>query len=129
MALSHYMCPVSPVSAQVVGGIVCLILEMATLSPSKHCRSNIRLAVEEDLHGRTYGSRDVSAPSCPINVDVLAFLVRVVGVFWLDSERVRTEVITLCLQQVGRQVFSTVSIVETQSSAEGRCGNSPESAL
>lgn len=78
---------------------------------------------------KTYGGRNVAAPSCPVDVNILALLVCLVGVFWLDPEGVCTEVITLCLQQVGGQVLGTVTVVEAEGGAESRGGNSPESTL
>lgn len=62
-------------------------------------------------------------------MDVLALLVCLVGELRLDPEGVRAEVITLCLQQVGGQVPGAVSVVEAESGAECRCGNTPESTL
>ena len=76
-----------------------------------------------------YRCRNVSTPSGPVDVDVLALLVCLVGELWLDPEGVRSEVITLCLQEIGGQVLRPVSIVEAQSGAEGGCGNAPESTL
>ena len=75
------------------------------------------------------GGRNVATPSCPVDVDVLALLVLLVGVFRLDAEGVGTEVVTLGLQQVGGQVLGAVAVVEGQSGAESRCGNTPESTL
>lgn len=62
-------------------------------------------------------------------MDVLALLVRLIGVFWLDPEGMCAEVITLCLQQIGRKVLCAVSVVETESGAESGSGDAPESAL
>lgn len=81
-----------------------------------------------DLH-ETYRSRDVSTPSGPVDVDVLALLVGLVGVLGLDPEGVGTEVVTLRLQQVGGQVLGAVSVVEAESGAESRGGDTPESTL
>jgi hypothetical protein len=75
------------------------------------------------------GGRNVATPSCPVDVDVLALLVLLVGVFGLDAECVGTEVVTLSLQQVGGQVLGTVTVVEAERGAESRCGNTPEGAL
>ena len=75
------------------------------------------------------GGRNVSTPSCPVDVDVLALLVLLVGVFGLDAEGVGTEVVTLGLQQVGGQVLGTVTVVEAEGGAESGCGDTPKSTL
>ena len=62
-------------------------------------------------------------------MDVLALLVCLVGVLWLDPERVCSEVVALGLQQVGGQVLCAVSVVKAESSAESGSGNTPESTL
>ena len=41
------------------------------------------------------GGGNVATPSCPVDVDVLALLVLLVGEFGLDAEGVGTEVVTL----------------------------------
>lgn len=62
-------------------------------------------------------------------MDVLPLLVLVVGALRLDPERVRAKVVTLCLQQVGREILRAVTIVEAESSAESGSRNTPESTL
>lgn len=62
-------------------------------------------------------------------MDVLALLVLLASVLWLDPEGVGAEVITLCLEEVGREVLCAVSVVEAESSAESRSGDTPEGAL
>ena len=62
-------------------------------------------------------------------MDVLALRVVVVGALGLDAEGVGTEVITLGLQQVGREVPGAVTVVEAEGGAEGRGGDAPESAV
>lgn len=52
-------------------------------------------------------------------MDVLANRVLVGSSLGLDSEGVGTEVVTLGLQQVGRQVLSAVTVEPRQSSGEG----------
>ena len=74
-------------------------------------------------------SRDVSTPSGPVDVDVLTLLVGLVGELGLDPEGVGTEVVTLRLQQVGGEVLGAVSVVEAQSGAESRGGDTPEGTL
>lgn len=56
-------------------------------------------------------------------MDVLAFLVLLVGILGLDEESVGTEVVTLSLEQVGGQILGAVSIKESQCSAERRHRN------
>lgn len=62
-------------------------------------------------------------------MDVLALGVLAAGVLGLDPERVRTEVVTLSLEQVRRQVLGAVAVEEAERSAEGRSGDTPESTL
>ena len=62
-------------------------------------------------------------------MDVLTLGEVVVGVLRLDAEGVSTEVVTLGLQQVGREALGTVSVVEAESSAEGRSRNTPQGDL
>lgn len=66
------------------------------------------------------GGRHVSTTTSPVDVDMLACLVLLVGVFGLDQEGVGTEVITLSLKQVGGQILGAVTIEEGQSGAECR---------
>lgn len=75
------------------------------------------------------GGGNVSSPSGPIDVDVVTNLVGVVGVLRLDPEGVGTEVITLSLEEVGREVLGAVTVVEGEGSAESGSGNTPESTL
>lgn len=67
--------------------------------------------------------------SSPVNVDILALRVVLVGVLGLDAEGMRTEVVTLSLQQVGRKVGAAVSVVEAEGSAEGRHWKTPQGSL
>ena len=60
---------------------------------------------------------------------VLALWVLLAGIFRLDPESMGTEVVSLSLQQVRREVFGAISIVEAQSCAESWCGNTPERTL
>lgn len=69
------------------------------------------------------GSRHVSTTASPVDVVVFANLELVVGILGLDQESVSTEVITLGLEKVGRQILGAVTVEEGQSSAEGRHGN------
>ncbi len=65
--------------------------------------------------------RHVAATASPVDVSVCSFWVVLVGVFWLDYEGVGTEVISLSLQQVGRQILGPVAVEEGQGGAESRC--------
>jgi hypothetical protein len=62
-------------------------------------------------------------------MDVLVDRVLIVGKFRLDTEGVGPEVVTLSLQQVRRKILGSVSIVEAQSSAESRGGDTPKGTL
>jgi hypothetical protein len=107
-----------------------LSVQVMDISLFMRCKSDFKvsLPVLQKLT-MTYRSRDVATPSGPVDVDVLALLVLLAGVFWLDPEGVCAEVITLRLEQVGGQVLSTVSVVEAERGAESGCGDTPESTL
>ena len=62
-------------------------------------------------------------------MDVLALGVLLAGVLGLDAEGVGTEVVTLGLKHVGGEVLGAVTVVEGQSGAEGRGGDTPEGTL
>ena len=53
-------------------------------------------------------------------MNILAFWVFLVGKLWLDLEGVGTKVIPLCLEQICREIFSTISIKPAESGAESR---------
>lgn len=74
-------------------------------------------------------STDIAAAAGPVDVDVFAFWVLFAGKLWLDEEGVGAEVVTLSLEEVGRQVLSAEAVVEGQSGAEGWHGNTPLSTL
>lgn len=93
------------------------------------CMSIAQLEIEVDRGSVTHRSRDVSSPSSPVDVDVLALLVLLVGELWLDPEGVCTKVITLRLEKVGGEVLGAVTVVEAESSAERRSWDTPESTL
>lgn len=57
---------------------------------------------------------------------VVALRVLVVSEFRLDLECVGAKIISLCLQEVRRQVFGTVPIVEAQSRAERWSWDTPQ---
>lgn len=69
-----------------------------------------------------------TAPS-PILVAVRALGVLLVGKLRLDLESVGTEVVTLGLKQIGGQVLRPVTVVEGQSGAESRSGETPDGGL
>lgn len=52
-----------------------------------------------------------------------------VSVFRLDLEGMGAEVITLGLEQVGREILRAVSVIEAQGRTESWCGNAPFGAL
>ena len=53
---------------------------------------------------------NVTTTTSPVNVDILALLVLLIRKLGLDLEGMRTEVITLRLEQVGGQVLGTVTV-------------------
>jgi len=71
----------------------------------------------------------VTTTAGPVDVDVLALGEVLVGILGLDAEGVGTEVVTLGLQQVGREVLGAVAVVEAEGSAEGRERDTPEGRL
>ena len=68
-------------------------------------------------------SRDISATSSPVDVDVLTLGVSLARILRLDDEGVSTEVISLSLQKIGRQILGAVAVKECKSCAESRSGN------
>lgn len=73
--------------------------------------------------------RHVTATAGPVDVDVLALGVLLVGELGLDAEGVGTEVVTLGLEKVGGEVGGAVTVVEGQSAAEAGCGDTPLGTL
>lgn len=59
-------------------------------------------------------------------MNVLPLRILLARVLWLDSERVSTKVIPLCLKQIGRKVLGAVAIKEAESSTKGWRGNPPQ---
>lgn len=51
-------------------------------------------------------------------MDILAFWIFLAGIFRLDLEGVGSEVISLCLKQVGRQVLCAIAVKPAEGSAE-----------
>ena len=75
------------------------------------------------------GGGDVTTTSGPVDVNVLALWVLVVGELWLDVESVGTEVVTLGLEKVGWKVLGPVTVKEGKSGGEARSWDTPESTL
>lgn len=74
-------------------------------------------------------SRNITATAGPVDVNVLALWVLLAGVFWLDAESVGTEVITLCLEEVGWEVLCPEAVVKGQSGGESWSWDTPEGTL
>lgn len=75
------------------------------------------------------GGRDVATTTSPVDVDVLTLGVLGVGSLRLDTESVSTEVITLSLEKVGREILGAVSIKPRQGSREGGCRDTEKGSL
>lgn len=75
------------------------------------------------------GGRDVAATAGPVDVNVLASVVLVIGGFRLDTESVSAEVVALGLEEVGRQVLGSVAVEPRQGSGEGRSRDTKLSGL
>jgi hypothetical protein len=61
--------------------------------------------------------------------DIFAGLESLVFFAWQDLEGVGTKVVTLSLEEVGRDNLAPVTVEEGQCSAEGGCGDTPEDGL
>lgn len=72
---------------------------------------------------------DRSTAPGPVLVAVGALRVLLVGELRLDLESVGTEVVTLGLEQVGGEILRPVTVVEGQSGAESRSGETPDGGL
>ncbi len=73
--------------------------------------------------------RHVTASARPIDVIILVFRILLASILRLDPKCVSTEVVSLGLQQVCREVFRAVPIIPAESSAESGRGYSPQRAL
>ena len=60
-------------------------------------------------------------------MNVFAYGILVVGVLWLNSKGMGTEIISLSLKKIGREVFRSITIVEAEGGAESGRGNTPKS--
>jgi hypothetical protein len=74
-------------------------------------------------------SGNATASSCPVEVDVGALFVLLISILRLDPKGMGTEVIALGLQQIGRAVSGTVTIVEAQGGAKSGHRDATERAL
>ncbi|KAI7288172.1 6-phosphogluconate dehydrogenase, decarboxylating [Hortaea werneckii] len=93
----------------------------STYNVSRHCRDCIRWSLAaHPLFTQIRRNFDV---------DVLALRVGLAGELRLDAEGVGTEVVTLGLQDVGREVLGAEAVVEGKGGGEGRSRDTPESAL
>ncbi len=75
------------------------------------------------------GGRHITASARPVDMDVFALRVLLASKFGLDAESVRAKVVALGLEEIRRQVLATITIIEAESSAEGRQWNAPQRAL
>lgn len=60
-------------------------------------------------------------------MNILGLRILLAGVFWLDFEGMSTKVISLGLKKIGREIFSSISVVEAKGGAERWGGNTPKS--
>jgi hypothetical protein len=93
---------------------------------SRHSSSIVVSYLRLSVVGR---GGNVTTTAGPVDVDVLADGVLVVGELGLDLEGVGTEVIALGLEEVGGEVLGTVTVVERQGGAEAGSGDTPLGAL
>jgi hypothetical protein len=73
--------------------------------------------------------RNVTTASSPVDVDVLASLKSGVLFSGEDTEGVGTEVVTLSLEDIGRNDLAPITIQEGKGRREGRSGDTPEDGL
>jgi len=73
--------------------------------------------------------RHVATATGPVDVDVFAGLKLGVFLSGEDTESVGTEVVTLSLEDIGRNDLAPVTVQEGESCREGRGGNTPENCL
>jgi len=82
----------------------------------------------DDLSVITGGSNRATATS-PVDMNVFAVLKLGVLFSGEDAEGVGTEVVTLSLDNVGRDDLAPVPVQEGESSRESRSGDAPENGL
>jgi len=75
------------------------------------------------------GSGNIASAASPVYVDILAISVLLVGSLGLDAESVSSEVITLGLQKVGREVLCPVAVEPRKRAGESGCGNTEQGSL
>jgi len=73
--------------------------------------------------------RNVATASGPVDVNVLASLKLRVLFSGEDTEGVGTEVVTLSLEDIGRNDLAPVTVQECEGSRKGRSGDTPENGL
>ena len=73
--------------------------------------------------------RHIATPPSPIDVVVLALRIFVICVLWFNSESMSSEVISLGLQEVGRQILGSITVIEAKRGAECRCRDTPQCAF
>ena len=73
--------------------------------------------------------RDLTTSARPVDMIVLADGILFRGMFRLDPESVGAKVVSLRLQQVRRQIFCSVPIVEAERGAERRRWDTPQSTF
>jgi len=87
------------------------------------------VATDGDDSGVITGGRNVTTASSPVDVNVLVGLEFGVLLSGKDTEGVGAEVITLSLQDVGRDDLASVTVQEGESRRESRSWNTPENGL
>ena len=75
------------------------------------------------------GRRYVTASAGPVDVIVLTFRILLACILGLDPERMSTEIVSLRLQKICREIFRAVSIIPAESSAKGGRRYTPQRAL
>ena len=71
-------------------------------------------------------SRNIPTASRPIDMNILALGVLLTRMLRLDLERMRTEVIALSLEEIGREILGAVAVEPRERGAESWCGNAKE---
>ena len=98
-----------------------------------HCNNKPSLKNENGRHTAVLRiicrGRHVASSPGPVDVDILALGMLVGCTFGLDPERVRAEVVALCLQEVGGEGLGADAVVEAERRAEGRGWDPPQGAL
>src|SRR5437667_11021135 len=53
-------------------------------------------------------------------MNVFTFMIFLISIIWFDSERVGSEIVSLCLKKVRREILSAVAVKPTKRSAKRR---------